>query len=405
MILPALALARLFRSRAAAWSILVFAGSCAAVLGLADAGVAMLAVVAGAFVFLVVFFQVPRRGAVGWRRLVPLAFMPLIGWTLLRNIAAVGIDVDRTGAFLGSTLAVLSVALAGAGRQRRDADGFAAPLVGVYLGILVIAGSSELSQGWIDCRADKCSVFGSLYQGVFENGNAISLIALAGLALVPRTRARLPAVVLAAGFVFLLLASGARTSLVGLALGAITSLAIAWTSVRTRDSMLRPRPLIVFGLVTAVAVGGLLLAARATDPNYLSGRGRLWIAARESDELFSVFGAGSDAWERILEVQGLPDLSTHSQYVLLAVAGGAIAVGLFVLGMGVTIASIEAPDRRDLALTMLPAVSWLFVGLTEVAWNPATVNVHTSLFLLMVLVSTMPHAAIQPQQRAVAASA
>ncbi|MEJ5944703.1 hypothetical protein WDZ17_05275, partial [Pseudokineococcus basanitobsidens] len=199
----------------------------------------------------------------------------------------------------------------------------------------------------------------------------------------PPPRARATAAGLG-GLVLLLTA--ARTAALALAV-VLLVLALARALQELRGGRGPSRPLLT-GVVAATAgsAAGLWLVATAAPTDW-SNRGLVWLRARDvvSDHL--LVGAGLSQWSALQDVGVLSTHFTHSLYLYLLFAGGAVGVGLF----SFTAASLLRAHLGAGWWTTAPVLLLLVAGLFESVWNPMTVDATT--WAVVALLAAVPAAA------------
>jgi O-antigen ligase len=145
-------------------------------------------------------------------------------------------------------------------------------------------------------------------------------------------------------------------------------------------------PALIIGL--APPVMGLILILQAT-PADLSGRGRIWVQARELLlQTSPIHGLGITNWEGYIRVGLLPDHFTHSTYLTILFAGGLIGYVLVSLLFVAIFFTCQGSGWRDQGSRLVPLLFLNLYGLTEVIWNPLSVDTFSWLTLPILAMAT-----------------
>lgn len=309
--------------------------------------------------------------------------LALVAWMLVRNIAAEGLDPQSLVAYsmsFGLLLCLRLFRLVG-----RLSTGNTAQQFVVLIAVILLVSPLLSQPAWQACRPEKCSVVGQIFVGVFSSENAMAIFAAFALALVFCSSER-NRVAQVGPLMIILLATGARTALLGLGVGVALAWIAARIAERSSDGLLRLSPsrslAIALGMMGSSAA--LLGAASATT---LSGRGRTWNAALEIVSLRSIAGAGSSLWVPLQEAGQLPQHFPHNQVLHLHFSGGWIATLLWAATVAALLNRAAGIDRVSTARRLLPIFVLVTFGMTEVVWNPATVDSLTVLLAAILLMS------------------
>ncbi|MGN9803958.1 O-antigen ligase family protein [Micromonospora sp. L32] len=225
---------------------------------------------------------------------------------------------------------------------------------------------------WRPCTAgklEKCSVAGALFKGFFESENYIAMIAtftlVAGLCAL--RRAELLATT--AFCLLIIVATGSRTSYLALAAAG------AWLAGGYLIERGRRFTRIHLALCIAVVLTFLTAATYlmwTADRTTLSNRGNIWIHAREYMADMKATGVGVSKWYYLRDVGEAPTHFFHSGYVLAIFAGGFVALAIW--GLWAT-ALLHGGVSDGRAFTgKAPVVLLLVYSVTEVVWNPLSVD-------------------------------
>lgn len=244
--------------------------------------------------------------------------------------------------------------------------------------------------GWTPCRPGKCSIFDGLYQGVFRSENTAGLLAAVVLVLLWNTQADLLKPLRFVGPVLLLLASGSRTSLATVPLTMLAASGVGLLTLRRRRSRAAPhRPPLGISILlpTMWAVAGSLIVLTAELGAY-SGRGNIWVSAREALSPFTLFGDGAARWGQLQEAGQIRANFPHSLPLHLAVGLGLFGLTLFVGLVAAYLRSCSATTASALAKRMAPMLAVLGLGLLETSWNPNTFDELGFIMVIVLLVDT-----------------
>ena len=86
-----------------------------------------------------------------------------------------------------------------------------------------------------------------------------------------------------------------------------------------------------------------------------------------------VFGLGIDQWDPLTLADVIPAHFPHSEYLLLLFSGGYVALLLFLAFIWSSLVHPHA-DPEGVIARLLLVTTFLALGLTEVSWNPLTVD-------------------------------
>jgi O-antigen ligase len=301
----------------------------------------------------------------------------VILWMLLRNLTAVGL---HNQAVLGSIASLVVVGCVHVTRRHQlDADRISRLFAGFLIVSLVVGALA--GDEWAPCKDGKCGLGGSLYQGIFSSENTPALFAAIGFAFAlagPRTWQRATRLL---GFGVIVALTGSRTS----ALVIVVVWGGSWGigAVAKRWNLHRLSLRAAFSLAAVGPVVGMWLVA-TSDAEALSRRGNIWEAARNATDLWSPTGTGTVQWRSLQTLGQLPDHYPHSEYLLLAVGGGLLGLILFGLMLAALLRTCRAQDPARLGYAAAPIIAFALCGLTEVVWNPTSVD-----FLAPLIVSVL----------------
>jgi hypothetical protein len=233
---------------------------------------------------------------------------------------------------------------------------------------------------WRACDQFKCGAFDAIFVGAFRSENYLGQLACLFVLLSvtrPGWKRRLPDI-LFGGTV--LLATESRTSQLAL----LVSFGFALLVSRVSDRATRTR--LCEALVLLIVALGLVLLFNASN-DWFSNRGRIWNMALAALGPNWATGLGLDTWEQLQAVGALPPLFPHSVYLLLLFGGGLGALLLFA-GTLLACAHRVGSTRSDTFTGLSLVVFVAFVGITEVAWNPLTLDGHSFMLVLVLITAT-----------------
>ncbi|MBW9122395.1 O-antigen ligase family protein [Microbacterium trichothecenolyticum] len=237
---------------------------------------------------------------------------------------------------------------------------------GLALAVVTITGLA--TDPWRACDQFKCGIFGAIYTGPFGSENYLAQLAgIAVIAALGPGLGRLRGAIIVFACAVLIVATS-RTALLTVLVAVAFGL---WAARRSTTARYR----VVGAGVVVGAVTSWYVVATAHADSY-SNRGAIWMRALRAVEGNGVFGVGIDRWSQLQALGLLPPTNfPHNQLVLLFFASG-------VIGCAVYIIMLWRVSRRGVAARhSAPAVAGmlgylLMSGITEVMWNPATIDGH-----------------------------
>lgn len=328
-----------------------------------------------------------------------------VGWAAIAVLLVwcVAVDVLTGPGLYGSRLVAYAAAglllLAGVLLAARAALTTRAT---AYLGLAVLAvltipTALAGSGAWRACTAgklEKCSAAGALFKSFFESENYVALIASFTLvaAVCALRRAELAA---ATAFCLLIIvATGSRTSYLALAAaGAWLLGAYLLERLRRHDRI----PLAGCVALVLGAAGAAVYLMWTASRTTLSNRGNIWIHAREYLAGAEATGVGVSKWYRLQDAGEAPTHFFHSGYVLVVFAGGFVALVVWALWATALLHGRVGDGRAFTAKA--PVALLLVYSLTEVVWNPLSVDGLSWILLALMLT----RAWVTPAQPTVAA--
>lgn len=267
-------------------------------------------------------------------------------------------------------------------------------LAASLLALTLFAGTTAFGP----CRLDKCSHFG-VQLGAEGGANALGLAAAIICVLAATTlRTRAVILYLSAAAVIVDLAVS-RSAFLPLGLGGAAILA-----QRCRAGQGR----LLVRIVIAASVGSVLYVAFASwTPEAFTGRGALWLQARELIRQHPWLGYGSSFWVRqSATTDVVANYSAHNVALETLVSFG--FVGGLVLVVTIIVLFRERSQESGHQLTVA-LVTWLGASATEVIAAPGRVYIFPAAFILLFLLSrartfdpldraSAPHGASTSQQ-------
>lgn len=308
----------------------------------------------------------------------------LTAWLFLRNAIGPGVSTDT---LLGFSASLLLLGFAFLIRSRANVQMTPATvgrLLMLFLGVAILIGVVR-GGAWIPCRAGKCSVAHQLYRGIFVSENSVALYAAAAASFAVSARRSALKWPRVAVLLVVIAVTGSRTAMIALAAGLLAALALASLARRREDLFRLHRGWSALSAIGIVGVGMyLVVTAQATS---FSSRGHTWSAARaQLGGLGSLAGLGTARWPQLEDVGLLPEHFPHSQVLHIVFGGGLIALALYVLLIRALLAERGGVTRLRLAALIAPVLVFGFLGLTEVVWNPATVDTNVALLFALLVV-------------------
>jgi hypothetical protein len=248
-----------------------------------------------------------------------------------------------------------------------------------------------LTETWVECSPFKCNLLGGLLRGPFSSENELGMLSawVAILALVGlRGSTRWLSYTLAMA---MLVASGSRTSLYFTVAVSVAFFVrhVIWRHLIVANGTKFELRRGVASSVVLIFAGVALALLYTAGPHTLSNRGDIWSRALDALRGHLVLGLGLDRWEPLTLEDVLPAHFPHSEYLLLLFSGGYVALALFLAFVWSTLVRPHA-HPEDVLARLLLVVMFLSLSLTEVTWNPLTVDSlsWSVLVLLAVGVST-----------------
>ena len=221
------------------------------------------------------------------------------------------------------------------------------------------------------CDQFKCGVLGALLTGPFSSENYLGIVAATALILLVGTRSsafRWPAIALC---VALLVATGARSSQLAVALSLLVMFILGIGSPKAETLRRRVRRA-AWLLPAGASAIGIWLIVRA-EPDSLSNRGAVWVRAREALVGNELFGLGISRWAGYGSLREISHHFPHSQYLLVLFSGGVVGLAIFLFAISKGMLSGEN-TLTDARVRVGYATVLLLIGLSEIVMNVMTVD-------------------------------
>lgn len=250
--------------------------------------------------------------------------------------------------------------------------------VGIHVGIgtsclivaiasgVVIAIQKDFSV--LPCLNDKCGVFGFNYRGIFNHENGLAMFLVLAMPFVYIGFASWEGPVLSAYLLGLVLLTGSRSS----SAAAIVTFAAL---VLLRPSIRRPfwapgRTALLYLALAAAFVVSFAVPFITDDPTVYTGRGTLWILARDalSNPATLLYGEGMLGWQRLREA-GLIGFSSvysvHNQWLHVLYSTGLMG---FMLLLAAIVVLIWQAGRQYSLVVGCVLVPVFLLSVTERPW-------------------------------------
>jgi hypothetical protein len=220
----------------------------------------------------------------------------------------------------------------------------------------------------LPCDGDKCGILGFRFRGVFDYDNALAMFLVLALPFVYIGFASWQGPVLSAYLVGLVLLTGSRSGSVA---GVVTFLVLILVRPNIRRPTWAPRRTALLYLALAgLFVVGLALPLYTTDPTAYSGRGSLWMIARQalSDPTTLLLGTGIQGWDHVRDA-GLISFeslySVHNQWLQVLYSTGLAGFLLFVTALALLLRQAGRTYSLVLGCVLLPV---FMLSMTERPW-------------------------------------
>lgn len=249
------------------------------------------------------------------------------------------------------------------------------------------------SDAYRACSQFKCGPLGAQLTAAFGSENRLSIICcLTILGAFSFADRAFRFFVVVTGLCVLYLADS-RTEQIALAVALIVG-AVWFLTSRSEGAAWRGLSAAALPNV-GVAIGIYLIYSASVKS--FSNRGSIWILGRSALGHDWLVGRGLDTWS----TQVLSRNFMHSEYLYLLYSGGVVALLLFAIALtGVGVRLARTGDWNRFALLVFIVID----GMTEVIWNPLTVDDTTILAVLLISISRwdppLLEGALRPDQSA-----
>jgi O-antigen ligase len=308
---------------------------------------------------------------------------------VLVALVAVGVIVTslHDGAFpTGQPLLLIALLLA-ASALRTSAQAIAAGAAFFVLSFGVVSSGLALvneSAAVLPCTA-KCTVFGSIFTGAASHENALALLVTVGIPFVWLAFKGRTKVWLMSYLLFIVVATGSRTSLASAVIVCIVILATNPTISAGKINGKNPH---ILGFATLAAISiSLVLPFTDQQDTFATGRGYLWRLAIEGFLDNPLAGAGQGAWQKLYEsgVIGAPSAySTHNQWTEVLLISG--ISGFIILSLALIMALYFGGNQMFFATAPI-IMTVFFLGILERPFSISLVNTLSWALVALVLLA------------------
>lgn len=338
----------------------------------------------------IVFVTLSKRGRIQWKPVaLPLGAMVLLG----ALIAA----LDGGKLSNQSVLLLMLILAAGVVRTSIRAVATSASLLVLSIAVASTLVATVNYDAAVQTCTVKCSEVGVIFSGGTPHGNSLGLAMTLGLPFVYLIFTGKARIWMSAYVIFLVGASGSRTSL---AVACLTLLVlIICRPTVTSTGLSGQWPGVAIFAALAAGATALVVPMTQTDPLFATGRGYLWSLAWNRFMERPVMGWGNEVWNNLYHAGLFGDAaaySTHNQFVEILLMTGMVGMSLFAVAVAMLLHVGPATYR-------LPAAVILFTifaaGVLERTISISLVNPLTWALICLVLVSNhtedtaLPHSA------------
>ena len=275
-------------------------------------------------------------------------------------VGACAASRTRAGAIAGAAMFVLGLCIAGA--------------------MIAVLNPDSVLQ---ECTV-KCNMTDFIYSGASNHGNSFGLILAVGLPFVWLAFNGKSRLILVGYVLFNLVLTGSRTSIIA---GLVALALLALTNPGIRGNIVRgAREFVTLSAVLGAAATSLIVPYVVTNPNFATGRGRLWNLAQHLANKNLWFGQGSTSWFREYSAGSFgraAAYSSHNQWVEVTLFLGVVGVAIFAW---IICGFMTSGDNRFLVAPVLVAI--FVLGITERPIALALVDLMSwALFALIMVLS------------------
>jgi len=250
--------------------------------------------------------------------------------------------------------------------------------LGVHVGIGTICVIAAIASGFaivihkdfsvMPCPWDKCGVLGFQFRGIFHHQNTFAIFLTLAMPFVYIGFASWEGPVLSAYLLGLVLLSGSRSATAAAVLTFVV-LMVVRPSIRA-PAWAPKRAIPLYLVLTLAFVAGLAMPFVINDPDFLTGRGHIWMLARDQVLHPAAFfqGFGMLAWKHVVDA-GLVHISAsysvHNQWLQVLYSTGLIGLLLFVCVLALLIWQGGLTYSLVIGCVLLPV---FLLGLSERPW-------------------------------------
>jgi len=254
-----------------------------------------------------------------------------------------------------------------------------AAIGGLILGVSSLA--AFLGDPWRACDQFKCGLFDSIFTGPFSSENYLAQVATIAILFVTvrGTSRQRPFVILLGATV--LLAATSRTAAISLGIALVLGFALSRPARSARTHL-------AFWLVASGALASVLIVSNASPADY-SNRGGIWRRTLATTQGNEWLGAGISRWSAWQQSGLLPPSNfPHNQLILIYFSAGVVGCAVYLIVLWRLLRTLTSNPNVALAATTM--ISYLLVsGITEVMWNPATIDGHCFVILAVLILNTV----------------
>lgn len=254
-----------------------------------------------------------------------------------------------------------------------------AAIGGLILGVSSLA--AFLGDPWRACDQFKCGLFDSIFTGPFSSENYLAQVATVAILFVTvkGTRRQRPFVVVLGTAV--LLAATSRTAAIALGIALVVGFVLSRPALTIRTHL-------TFWLVAAGVLASVLIVSSASPTDY-SNRGGIWQRTLATTTGNEWLGVGISRWSAWQQAGLLPPSNfPHNQLILIYFSAGVVGCAVYAIMLWRLLHTLTS--NTSVAFTSTTMISYLLVsGITEVMWNPATIDGHCFVMLAALILNTV----------------
>ena len=250
--------------------------------------------------------------------------------------------------------------------------------LGVHVGIGTICVIAAVTSGFaiavhkdfsvMPCPWDKCGVLGFQFRGIFQHPNTFAIFLTLAMPFVYIGFASWEGPLLSTYLLGLVLLSGSRSAAVA---AVLTFVLLIVVRPSVRRPVWAPKRTTLLYLVLGLAfVVGVATPLVVNDPDFLTGRGHIWMLARGEVLHPATFfqGIGMLAWKHVVDagmVHISASYSVHNQWLQVLYSAGLIGFILFVGVLALLIWQAGRTYCLVIGCVLLPV---FLLGVSERPW-------------------------------------